>query len=81
ALVLVKDLAADMARRPGANIVIVSSIRGLGGTPWGGAYGASKAALNQMVKTLACELGPMGVRINAILPGPVLTAMTTEFLP
>lgn len=81
ALVLIKGLAADMATRPGANIVIVSSIRGLGGTPWGGAYGSSKAAMNQMVKTLACELGPQGVRINAILPGPVLTAMTTEFLP
>ncbi|WP_084356135.1 SDR family NAD(P)-dependent oxidoreductase [Novosphingobium lentum] len=81
ALILIKALAGDMTRRPGANIVIVSSIRGLGGTPWGGAYGSSKAALNQMIRTLACELGPQGLRINGVLPGPVLTAMTTEFLP
>ncbi|MBB35116.1 MAG: short-chain dehydrogenase [Hirschia sp.] len=80
-LLLVNELSADMIKRDGANVVIVSSIRGLGGTPFGGAYGSSKAALNQMIKTLACELGPQGIRVNAILPGPVLTKMTTEFLP
>lgn len=79
-LILVQALAPQMTERPGANIVIVSSIRGLAGTPFGGSYGSSKAALNQMVKTLACELGPLGVRVNAILPGPVETAMTTEYL-
>jgi NAD(P)-dependent dehydrogenase (short-subunit alcohol dehydrogenase family) len=81
ALGLVKALAPQMMLRPGACVVIVSSIRGLGGTPYGGSYGSSKAALNQMVKTLACELGPAGVRVNAILPGPVLTRMTTDYLP
>lgn len=80
-LLLAQALAPTMAQRPGSNILIVSSIRGLGGTPYGGAYGSSKAALNQMVKTLACELGPSGIRVNAILPGPVLTQMTTAFLP
>ncbi len=80
-LLLVKALAPGMTKRPGSNIIILSSIRGQGGTPYGGAYGSSKAALNQMVKTLACELGPVGIRINAILPGPVLTRMTTDFLP
>lgn len=79
-LTLVKALAPQMAERPGASVVIVSSIRGLGGTPYGGSYGSSKAALNQMTKTLACELGPLGVRINAILPGPVETRMTTDYL-
>jgi len=80
-LLLTKALTPGMTQRPGANIIIVSSIRGQGGTPYGGAYGSSKAALNQMVKTLACELGPLGIRVNAILPGPVLTRMTTDFLP
>ena len=79
-LILTQALAPQMTERPGANIVIVSSLRGLGGTPYGGSYGSSKAALNQMIKTLACELGPLGVRINAVLPGPVETAMTTEYL-
>lgn len=78
---LVQKLAPTMMQRPGANVVVVSSIRGLGGTPFGGLYGSSKAALNQMIKTLACELGPQGIRINGILPGPVLTKMTTDFLP
>lgn len=78
---LVQKLAPVMMQRPGANVVVVSSIRGLGGTPFGGLYGSSKAALNQMIKTLACELGPQGIRINGILPGPVLTRMTTDFLP
>jgi NAD(P)-dependent dehydrogenase (short-subunit alcohol dehydrogenase family) len=81
ALGLVKALAPQMMQRPGASVVIISSIRGLGGTPYGGSYGSSKAALNQMVKTLACELGPSGIRVNAILPGPVLTRMTTDYLP
>lgn len=79
-LILVKALAGQMAERPGANIVVVSSIRGLGGTPYGGSYGGSKAALNQMIKTLACELGPIGIRINGVLPGPVETRMTTDYL-
>lgn len=79
-LILVQALAPQMAQRPGANVVIVSSIRGRGGTPYGGAYGSSKAALNQMTQTLACELGPTGVRVNAILPGPVETRMTTDYL-
>jgi NAD(P)-dependent dehydrogenase (short-subunit alcohol dehydrogenase family) len=78
-LILVKALATQMAER-GGSVVVVSSIRGLGGTPYGGAYGSSKAALNQMIKTLACELGPMGVRINGVLPGPVETTMTTDYL-
>ncbi|QQN75263.1 SDR family NAD(P)-dependent oxidoreductase [Croceicoccus sp. YJ47] len=78
---LVQRLAPGMTGRDGANIIVVSSIRGLGGTPSGGLYGSSKAALNHMIKTLACELGPQGIRVNGILPGPVLTRMTTDFLP
>jgi NAD(P)-dependent dehydrogenase (short-subunit alcohol dehydrogenase family) len=78
---LVQLLSPTMAERDGANIIVVSSIRGFSGTPYGGVYGSSKAALNQMIRTLACELGPQGIRINGILPGPVLTKMTTDFLP
>jgi NAD(P)-dependent dehydrogenase (short-subunit alcohol dehydrogenase family) len=79
-LTLLQALAPQLSGRPGANIIIVSSIRGLGGTPNGGAYGASKAALNQMTRTLACELGHKGIRVNAILPGPVDTFMTRSAL-
>ncbi|MEL7388144.1 MAG: SDR family oxidoreductase [Pseudomonadota bacterium] len=34
------------------------------------AYGASKAAVNQLTRYLACELGPLGIRTNALAPGP-----------
>lgn len=41
-----------------------------------GAYSASKASVAQLTKTLAVELGPRGVRVNAIAPGVIVTAMT-----
>jgi 3-oxoacyl-[acyl-carrier protein] reductase len=41
-----------------------------------GAYAASKAGVAQLTKTLAVELGPRGVRVNAIAPGVIVTAMT-----
>ena len=68
-----------LARRTGSAI-IVSSIRGTNGVPLGGVYAASKAALNSIARTLACEWGPYGVRVNAICPGPVDTAMTRAAL-
>src|SRR5205814_1041052 len=46
---------------------------GFGGVAGAAAYGASKAALNSLTKTLACEWGPMGIRVNGLLPGPVET--------
>ena len=72
-LAFLKAAFPHLSAHPASNIVIVSSIRGLAGTPGTGAYGASKAALNHLTKTLAVEWGPAGVRVNAILPGPVLT--------
>jgi NAD(P)-dependent dehydrogenase (short-subunit alcohol dehydrogenase family) len=62
-----------LSAHPAGSALIISSIRGLSGTPTTGAYGASKAALNHLTKTMAVEWGPLGVRVNAILPGPVLT--------
>jgi 3-oxoacyl-[acyl-carrier protein] reductase len=41
-----------------------------------GAYATSKAGVAQLTKTLAVELGPRGVRVNAIAPGVIVTAMT-----
>ena len=78
-VILLQKLGPHMAGRPGANAIIVSSIRGLAGTPYGAVYGGTKAVLNQLTKTLACEWGPAGVRVNAILPGPVDTQMTTSY--
>jgi NAD(P)-dependent dehydrogenase (short-subunit alcohol dehydrogenase family) len=66
-------VAPDMAARGGGAIVVISSIAGLRGTPVLGAYGLSKAADMQLVRNLAVEWGPRGVRANCIAPGLVRT--------
>ena len=77
-LILLRTAFPYLSARPGSNALIVSSIRGLSGTPTTSAYGASKAALNHLTRTLAVEWGPVGVRVNAILPGPVFTPLMQE---
>ena len=58
-----------------ASVVVVTSQIGLVGHARGAAYAASKAGLNAMVKSLALEWAEQGVRVNAVGPGPVQTAM------
>lgn len=48
--------------------------------PGAGAYAATKGALHSMMKTLAVEQGPRGIRVNAINPGIILTPMADEVL-
>jgi len=57
----------------GGSMVYMSSTSGQVVSAHRAAYGASKAALQQFVKAAAFELGPMGVRINAVAPGLVST--------
>ena len=64
---------AEMAKRGGGSIVIISSISGLVGNATLGAYGISKAADLQIARNLAVEYGPSGVRANCIAPGVVKT--------
>jgi NAD(P)-dependent dehydrogenase (short-subunit alcohol dehydrogenase family) len=78
-LALIKALGSQLEGRKGANVIIVSSIRGFSGTPYGSGYAGTKAVLNQLTKTLACEWGPKGIRVNAICPGPVDTRMVTDY--
>ncbi len=60
--------------RPGS-IVLVSSISGMCGNKGRAAYGASKGAINALTMTLANEWGPLGIRVNAVAPGPVDTPL------
>lgn len=60
---------------PGA-IVNVSSVSGIMGSKGRSAYGASKAAVNQFTRILATELGPKGIRVNAVAPGAIDTPLS-----
>ena len=66
--------AARMAA--GGAIVNFSSVSGLRGNKGRIAYGASKAAIVSMTQVMAVELAGRGIRVNALAPGPIDTAMT-----
>jgi NAD(P)-dependent dehydrogenase (short-subunit alcohol dehydrogenase family) len=66
---------AIMARQRSGAVVNIASISGLRASTLRLAYGTSKAALIQLTKQYAAELGNYGVRVNAICPGPVETEM------
>jgi NAD(P)-dependent dehydrogenase (short-subunit alcohol dehydrogenase family) len=70
---LVQMAAPDMLERGDGSIIIVSSVGGLTSSTVIGAYYISKAADLQLVRNLAAEFGPKGVRVNAIAPGLVRT--------
>ncbi len=70
---LVSMVAPDMLERGEGSIIIISSVGGLTSSTVIGAYNISKAADLQLVRNLAAEFGPKGVRVNAIAPGLVRT--------
>ncbi len=59
----------------GGNIVNMSSTSALAGMPYGAAYGTSKGGVSALTRTLAVEYAKQGVRVNAINPGSIKTAM------
>jgi len=72
---LAKGLVAELAAARGA-IVNVTSIAGSRVHPFAGsAYATSKAALNALTREMAADFGPLGVRVNAIAPGEIDTAI------
>jgi NAD(P)-dependent dehydrogenase (short-subunit alcohol dehydrogenase family) len=73
-------VARAMARRGSGAIVHVSSIDSLGADGTQVAYNASKAGLLGLNRTLAVELGPLGIRSTVVNPGYVATPLTRKFL-
>lgn len=59
----------------GSAIVNIASIGGLSGAPYLASYGASKAATISLTRTCGIELAPLGIRVNAILPGTIFSEM------
>jgi NAD(P)-dependent dehydrogenase (short-subunit alcohol dehydrogenase family) len=75
---LVRAFGGPMAERGRGSIVGFTSIRAVTVEPGQGVYAATKAGLVQLLRTAAAELGPRGVRVNAIAPGVVETPLTAQ---
>lgn len=73
-----RDVLAHLPR-PGGRVVNVASIFGIAGQPGTMAYAVAKAGVAQATRTLAAEVGPQGIRVNAVAPGVIETAMTAAF--
>jgi 3alpha(or 20beta)-hydroxysteroid dehydrogenase len=61
--------------RDGASVILTSSIAAELGTLTEGVYGAAKAGVVALARSAAIELGPRGIRVNAVQPGPTATEM------
>ncbi len=76
-LALVRLYEDSLVQR-GGSVINIASVGGLVAVPNAAAYSASKAALIMMTRSLAVDLGPRGVRVNAVSPGWVRTPMADD---
>ena len=72
----IRSVASCMKRAGGGSIINFSSPQGLEGREGFSVYSASKFGIRGLTKTAAIELGPSGIRVNAVIPGPTRTRMT-----
>ena len=68
-----------MVRAKRGNIIFIASVCGVYGSSCEGGYASTKGAMISMTKSLFKELGPSGIRVNAIAPGVIDTDMTACF--
>lgn len=73
-----KHAVPEMRKAAGGSIVNVSSVHGLFGAPGFLAYETAKAAVIGATRQMATEFGPDGIRVNAVLPGHMLTERLRE---
>ena len=73
---LIRAAGESMAERGKGSIIAFSSIRSVTVEPGQGVYAATKAGIVQLLRAFAAEMGPRGVRANAIAPGVVDTPLT-----
>lgn len=77
---LTRALVPAMKAQRWGRVIHISSVLGVGSKPARNAYSASKAALMGLAKASALDLGPFGITVNCIGPGPFLTDMPMSLL-
>lgn len=79
-MVLSRALAPGMMQRRWGRMIYISSIMAMASTPERVAYSTTKAALHGMMMANALHLGPHGITVNCIAPGPFATEMPMSIL-
>jgi len=77
---VIRAALPHLRRSDAARIVNIASTEGLGATRYGSPYTAAKHGVIGLTRSLAVELGPEGITVNCICPGPIRTGMT-EAIP
>lgn len=75
---LSKRIARQMIRKKAGRIITVSSVIGSTGNAGQSVYGMTKAALDNLTRSMAMELAPFGVLVNSVAPGFIDTQMTQK---
>lgn len=69
-----------MAQQKRCSIINIGSVSGITAAPWHCAYGAAKAGLASLTRTLAVEWGEHGIRVNSVAPGSIYTPRIQEII-
>lgn len=79
-MALAREVAPGMIDRKWGRIIHTSSVMAVASNPGRGCYSATKAALVAMARAHALELGPYGITVNCLAPGPIMTDLPMSLL-